>query len=415
MLDLIRETYQALKLNKLRTALTGFSVAWGIYILIVLLGVANSFLGATVNQISGSGDTTTTIYPYSTSKPYAGYDEGRTIHFDATDVNFVKDNMDSRVEQASSWIMLTDTARYEGDYSVIEVAGCAPSNFGGPEQKLTDGRILSAIDLQESRKVGVISAAAAREIFQSEEGCIGKELRIGPASYTIVGLIKFQMEDTKKQIWIPFTTYTKVYSAKTHYISNINLKTNGVDTKEADERFQKDVRALFAARKQFDPTDNSAIWMRSGISRQESSSQAVFWINFAVWMIGILTLLSGIVGLSNIMFVSVKERTHEIGIRRAIGAKPRNIYTMVMAESVSIMLLFGYVGLVFGVATTEAVNIALAEYGKDTMAEMFANIHVDLGIAVQTTFAMVAAGMIAGIFPARKATKINPVEALNYE
>ena len=281
--------------------------------------------------------------------------------------------------------------------------------------RITEGRNINDIDIRDQRKVCVISGAAATNVLKRDSLCVGEKVKIGSSTYTIVGVIKRIFDESRQLVAIPFSTYINVYSQEGHKLYGMEVTTQNVTTKELSDKFNDDLRQFLSSRKLFNPADRAAMWIDDSISRRETGSNVIFWINMSVWVIGILTLLSGIVGVSNIMFVSVKERTHEIGVRRALGAKPRNIHTMIMAESVCIMLIFGYLGLVAGVAVTEIASNVVAEMGKGTQAEMFSNIHVGIDIALQTTAAMVLAGMVAGLFPARKATKVNPVEALNYE
>ena len=416
MLDLFLEIYQTLRLNKLRTALTGFSVAWGIFILIVLLGAANALFSATKSNLDASSSSVSTVYADRTTMPYAGFKAGRPIAFDTTDMAAIRDNMPDRVEGVTSWHTRTDTVRYNGDFAVLSVQGVFPSFYESrQDMRITEGRNINDIDIRDQRKVCVISGAAATNVLKRDSLCVGEKVKIGSSTYTIVGVIKRIFDESRQLVAVPFSTYINVYSQEGHKLYGMEVTTQNVTTKELSEKFNDDLRQFLASRKLFNPADRAAMWIDDSISRRETGSNVIFWINMSVWVIGILTLLSGIVGVSNIMFVSVKERTHEIGVRRALGAKPRNIHTMIMAESVCIMLIFGYLGLVAGVAVTEIASNVVAEMGKGTQAEMFSNIHVGIDIALQTTAAMVLAGMVAGLFPARKATKVNPVEALNYE
>lgn len=187
------------------------------------------------------------------------------------------------------------------------------------------------------------------------------------------------------------------------------LRVDGIKSIEEADRTEQDVRAVLAKQHEFDPTDENAIWIWNQFSNYLKQGQGMAYLNLAVWVIGILTLLTGIVGVSNIMFVSVRERIHEIGIRRAIGAKPRSIIAQVLTESVAITTLFGYIGIVAGMAVLQVID---ALFGDQ---EGFSNPTVDISIALEVTIALIIAGTIAGLFPAIKATKVKPVEALRDE
>jgi putative ABC transport system permease protein len=267
------------------------------------------------------------------------------------------------------------------------------------------GRYISDKDNEEQRKVIVLSEKNANMLFGSVEAAIGQRVSAMGLSWLVVGVYS---RDWGNESYIPFTTALALNGGD-GYINQINIIGKDLATEEDGERLEQDVRNTLAASHSFDPEDTKAvgIWNRFSNSLQAQTGMNILVI--ATWIIGLMTMLSGIIGVSNIMFVSVKERTHEIGIRRAIGAKPRSIMTQVIAESVSITTLFGYIGIVLGVIVTEIIASGIGD------VDALRDPRIDLSIAFEVTFVLIIAGGLAGLFPAIKATKVKPVEALRDE
>ena len=351
MVDLWQEIYGTIRRNKLRTVLTGFAVAWGIFMLIVLLGAGNGIIHAFEQNASERALNSMRVFPGWTTKSYDGLKEGRRIKLDNRDVD--------------------DTQRLFPDH------------------------------------VGSVGATL-------QQGAV--DVSFGKA-YRVVGLYNDQNENNNSEAFIPFSTLQLIYG-KGDELNNIIFTTEGLTDEPSNEAFEEDYRRAIAANHRFAPDDDGAIWIWNRFTSYLHTQAAAGILRTAIWVIGIFTLLSGIVGVSNIMLITVKERTHEFGIRKALGAKPSSILRLIIVESVAITTFFGYVGMVAGIAATEWMDATFGSQTVDTgmfQAQMFQDPTVDLGIALQATVTLIVAGTLAGFFPARKATKIRPIEALRAE
>lgn len=404
MIDLAREIAQTISNNKLRTALTGLAVAWGIFMLIVLLGAARGVVNSFNDNMGQTQSNKMQIWDGNTSLPYKGYKDGRWIRLHDSDIEALTkdvDNVDQVAVQASGSATITGPKDYtSGGFNAVY-----PAVLTSERLEMVKGRFINAQDIKNLRRVMVLHKDNAELLFGSVDEAIGKEVKLSCLSWKVVGIYDHRWRKTS---YIPYTTY-KAITGSDGYVSQMTVLIKNVDSEKGAEEAEKKIRGVMAKQHEFDPADDNAIWIWNSMESYFKSLSALGYLNLAVWVIGILTLLTGIVGVSNIMFVSVRERIHEIGIRRAIGAKPRNIITQVLAESVAITTLFGYIGIVLGMAVLQVLDHFVGE------SEGFKNPTVDISIAVQVTVALIVAGAIAGLFPAIKATKVKPVEALRDE
>lgn len=405
MLDLIREISQTISNNKLRTALTGIAVAWGIFMLIVLLGAARGVVNSYEDASANSSVNSIRLWSGTTSKPYKGYRDGRWIRLQDKDMEAVSGEV-----RAVSDVSITTSA------SGFNIVGPKDYISGGFEavypdqcrtQRITDikGRFINQKDINDLRRTIVLSRDNASLLFGDPDKALGQEVRAMDLSWKVVGIYTHRW---RKGSFVPYTTY-KAITGGDGYVEEMNVRVDGISTETEAEEAESQVRSVLARRHEFDPEDSNAVWIWNQFANHLKNGRALIYLNLAVWVIGILTLLTGIVGVSNIMFVSVRERVHEIGIRRAIGAKPYDIIIQILAESIAITALFGYIGLVVGMAVLQILDSLLGD------SEGFSNPTVDISLALQVTAALVVAGAIAGLFPAMKATKVKPVEALRDE
>lgn len=408
MFDLISEILQTLRHNKLRTALTGFAVAWGIFMLIVLLGVGNGVTGSFREHAMTPGSQKINVWPGRTSKPYHGYREGRYIPLKSADLDRVADENRSTVREVTSTIYgPTDTISYGTKSITSSYTGVYPSQLKlRDEMTMERGRFINDKDMAARAKVIVLSKDDATSLgLPDSDEALGKQLRISGLSFKVVGIYTSRWG---REIYIPFST-ARMLAGNDDDLGSMSVMLHNVETADQGDQVEADVRRTLAAAHDFDPDDTSAVWIWNQFSQGMKGLQAMNILNASIWILGLLTLLSGVVGISNIMFVSVRERTHEIGIRRAIGAKPRSILTQIMAESIAITALFGYIGIVLGSAATGVVDALFGE------SDFMTHPHVDLSIAVQVTVVLILAGALAGLFPALKSLKVKPVEALRDE
>ena len=413
MTDLIQEIYGTIMRNKLRTALTGFSVAWGIFMLIVLLGAGNVLIHAFEGQTADMKMNSMKIYPGNTSKPYHGLKEGRNITLNEGDRKQTAQSFPEHIITTGATVSQSNVyLSYEKEAVSITLDGVFPNYTDLEAAKLKKGRFINDRDIRERRKVIVLHEKTVEQLFPKTEA-IGKYIQAQGVVYLVVGIYADQNSFSPSAL-VPFSTVQLVYG-KGDSIDNIAFTTRGITDEAASQQFTQDYREMMGQRKQFAADDESAIWIWDRFTQYLQQQAGNEILHIAIWVIGIFTLLSGIVGVSNIMLITVRERTHEFGIRKALGAKPSSILWLIISESVVITTFFGYIGMVAGIAVTEYMNIVA---GKQTMdmgvfsMTFFENPTVDLGIAVQATLTLIIAGTLAGLFPARKAVQIRPIEAL---
>ncbi len=406
MFDLLREIGQTLRNNRLRTLLTGISVSWGIFMLIVLLGVARGVTNFFEESITGGISNDVNVYGGYTTMPFKGYKDGRYIQLKTSDgPAIVKDNrgLVLSVEATAS----NDTAKIISPLD--HVTGGFIAVYPGYAEKerleMTRGRFVNDNDIAAKRKVMVLEESRAAQLFASADEALGKTVKSMGLGWTVIGVYSHRWQSGS---YVPYTTY-KAITGNTPNERQLNVMLEDLNTMAEAKAAERGIRESLGRQHHFNPDDRSAVWVWNRLTMYLQGQQGNTILNIAVWLIGILTLLTGIVGVSNIMFVSVRERTHEIGIRRAIGAKPRSILTQVIAESIGITSLFGYIGIVMGMIVLQIVDV----FTKDV--EGFSNPTVDIAMAVKVTIALIIAGAAAGLFPALKAIKVKPVEALRDE
>lgn len=415
MIDIIQEIYETLKRNKLRTALTGFAVAWGIFMLIVLLGAGNGLLNAFEQQSENMAMNSFQIWPGQTSMPYQGLKEGRNIKLTEKELDLTR-QMSEHVTHASAILQQGGVnLSYKQDHLSIQLTGVMPNYPETNGLQLKEGRFINQSDMKGKRKIIVVHEKTAEMLLGQEKSqAIGKYIFASGIAYQIVGIYTTPMEEFSPTAYLPYTTLQLIYN-KGDGVGSLVFLTKDINDLPASETFEKEYRTAISKVKQFDAEDRSAIWVSNRFKQYLQQQTASDLLRTSIWVIGIFTLLSGIVGVSNIMLITVKERTHEFGIRKALGAKPYSILTLIIAESVTITTLFGYIGMIAGIAVTEYMNKVAGEQVMDigvASATVFVNPTVDLHIAIQATLTLIIAGTLAGFFPARKAVMIRPIEAL---
>lgn len=415
MIDIWQEIYGTIKRNKLRTFLTGFAVAWGIFMLIVLLGAGNGIIHAFEQNAAERALNSIRLGGGWTTKSYAGLKEGRRIRLDNKDLNATESHFPDYIITAGATLSQSNVnISFGQEYINISLTGVYPNYVESEAIKTAEGRFVNHIDLKERRKVIILHKKSAEILFgKSHTNPIGQFVNAGGVSYQVAGLYDDQ-GDQSSVAYIPFSTMQIIYN-KGDKLNNIIFTTKNLTSIESNEAFEAEYRKAIAANHRFDPEDNGAIWIWNRFTQYLQVQGAMGLLRTAIWVIGIFTLLSGIVGVSNIMLITVKERTREFGIRKALGAKPLSILWLIIVESITITTFFGYIGMVAGIGVTEWMNAA---FGSQTMdaglfqQTMFSDPTVDIGVAIQATLTLVVAGTLAGFFPAKKAVSISPIEAL---
>ena len=410
-MDFWREIFMALSRNKLRTFLTGFAISWGIFILIVLLAAGNGLMDAVGAEFSSRSTNTYTLYSGYTSKPYKGHNENRWISFSDKDIRLLENDF-PHVDQVSPCISSSGNAVYQDKLSPISLSGVRPIFAKTNGVKMTKGRFLDELDEKNNEKVMVIDETTQEQLFDPEEDPIGKLVFINNIAYRIVGIWEGYPNSGGGEGFVPFSTLKKITNQSEYHM--LNFTTYGLDTKEANEEFQIYLRSQLAGLHEFDPEDESSIWINSTMLNYLETNRIMNTLQLFIWIIGVAMLISGIVGVSNIMRITVKERTNEIGIRKAIGAKSRSILTSIVVESIIITTLFGYIGMWLGMVVAEVSGniISKAQEGNAVTINIVPSI--DIKVVLLATALLIVCGVLAGFFPARNAVKIKPIEAMNY-
>lgn len=405
MFDLLREIGQTLRNNRLRTLLTGISVSWGIFMLIVLLGASNGVSRGFRSNVDTRPQNIITLWGGYTTMPYRGYKDGRVITLRSGDVDAIRADDPARMSEVTPYAEI-DTAKVSSERDVITdgVQATGPRTVSLQNLEMTAGRFINGRDMADARRVIVLSAKNARLLFGTDDAslAVGKTVNSLGLAWTVIGIFD---SEWRSQSYIPYPAY-KAITGNTDEAYRLDVTVEGLQTEDDGNQAETDLRGVLGRRHNFNPADEGAVYVWNQFNSYLTNMAALGYLDLAVWVVGLFTLLTGIVGVSNIMFVSVRERTHEIGIRRAIGAKPRSILTQVLAESVAITTLFGYIGVVFGTIVMQVIASAFDEMKYAT---------VDLSIALKVTLALIITGALAGLFPAMKAIKVKPVEALRDE
>lgn len=420
MMDTIQELFATLLRSKLRTTLTGISVSMGIFLLIVLLGAGNGIIHAFENLSGSMSLDAMQINGGVTSKPYNGMREGRYIRLDKRDLNIVKHNFTRNVRTATGIQTQSNVTIRHGVQSISRMLyGIAPQyrEMNSQVENVVAGRFVNEIDMRERRKVIVLSQQDADELFGSWHNAVGKLVEAQKTAYRVVGIYPNRGMSQNQDVFVPLNTLQAVYNKGTMF-DYLMLKTREIRTQDDVDNFAAQYRSVASPIHLFSPDDQNAVWMWNTTVGAEESAEAMNILRMSLWIIGLLTLISGVVGISNIMLITVKERTHEFGIRKAIGARPLSILKSVIIESVVVTIVFGYIGMVLGIIATEYLNRVGGDsqvvLGNQTIT-VFSNPSVDFNICIEALAVMIIAGVVAGLVPARKAVKVKPIEALRAE
>ncbi len=418
--DRWQEIFHTLKKNKLRTFMTAFGVFWGIFMLIIMLG---SGAGLENGVSSGMGDFATNslfVWTQQTTMPYKGFPRGRRFNFRNSDTKAIKDNIPEikyiapKIRGWSSGDGSNNTIR-NYKTGAFSINGEYPAWNKIDPMEMIKGRWINDIDIEEKRKVAVIGTRVMEILFEPDEEPVGEYIQIQGIYFQVIGVFKplntqINFGGEKEQsICIPLTTLQKTYNYGDivgwySITSKDNIPASLIEEK---------VLELMARRHEIHPDDKEAFG-HFNLEEEFKQMKGLFTgISGLIWIVGIGTLIAGVIGISNIMLVIVKERTKEIGIQRALGATPLNVMSSIITESVLLTSFAGYFGLVIGVGLVEGINYALTNFGAEN--EMFKNPEVDFQIAITALAILIFAGALAGLIPARRAVRIKPIDALRDE
>lgn len=408
-LDKWQEIFSTIKKNKLRTILTGFSVAWGIFMLVVLLGSGVGLENGVKKDFEGDAVNSIWVYQGQTSMPYQGMKVGRNIQFTNEDYDRMQAILGDKGENYSgrAGIRGTGVISYKSQYGTFETTPVHPGTKELEEVEIQEGRFIHNRDIKEKNKVVIISYIVKQELFKSS-AALGEFIKVSGVPFQVVGVFKDKEDRDNRRVYIPISTAQMVFNGGNR-LYNVAFTTKEMTVDES-KKAEEVIRASFAAKHKFNKEDKRAIWVRNNVEGYQRMQSLFAGIRMFIWIIGIGTIIAGIVGVSNIMIIVVKERTKEIGIRKAIGATPRSIIGLIMLESILIMSFAGYIGLTMGVGLLEILSPQFSSPDS-----YFLNPSADFSIAVRATLLLIFSGAIAGLFPALRASKIKPVDALRDE
>lgn len=417
--DRWQEIWSSLTKNKLRTTLTAFGVFWGIFMLMVMLGSGSGLKNGVMNGMGDFATNSVFMWSRSTTVPYKGLPRNRRYNFKNDDIQVLKDNIEE-LELISPRLEGND--RRSGNNVVRNDKAGAFSLFGDyPEWNLIDpanivqGRFINDTDIQQKRKVAVIGKRVLEILFEKDEDPLGKYIRINGIYFQVVGVFTPKNAninfggDKEQSIHLPFTTMQQAFNYGDVVAWFAMTSKPGVEVNVVEQKAMK----ILKERHKVAPEDDRAIGFFNLAKEFKQMTGLFGGISALIWVVGIGTLLAGVIGISNIMLVIVKERTKEIGIMRALGASPGYIIMQIISESVFLTTLAGYAGMVFGVLLIELIDRNLPPpSGRDTM---FLHPTIDFQVAITALVILVFAGVVAGLIPARKAVSMKPIDALRYE
>jgi len=403
--------------NKLRTALTGLSMAWGIFMLIALLGCGNGLMNAMLVNLDSKAKNVAYVWPGRTTTAYNGLQAGRRAVIDDKVLEGVRQMMPQIGRIAPTKMVWGVLETYNNEYtSGGGLYGITPEYCVLSDFRLTSGRNINHLDHQLRRKVVVMNNSNVEVLFKGEDP-LGKFITVNNVPYKVVGTYNSSNMEQDQPDVIPLSTMNRLYPAERSY-GSVMFEVKGITNKAAADKFEEDLRSAFASKLEFDPRDKGAVWIWNEAGTYLETMSIFAGIRFFLWLITLGTLIAGIVGISNIMLVTVKERTREFGIRKSLGARPSDIMKLILSESLIISLGFGYLGILSGVLLLDGLCKIFPKPqngGGMEDAVAFAEPYIDFSVALAALGILVLAGLLAAYIPARKAVSIKPVEAMHYE
>lgn len=406
MQELLQEVLTAMKSNRLRIALTGFSIAWGMFILVVLLGSSGGFQRGLYKTFHLDINQIVRITTGKTVMPWKGMDKGRQLMLNINDAKAIERSNIQHIQRVCPMIKRQLEVSAGKNHVTIPVTGCNENYLSVDYRMLKAGRDFNAEDLTQRTKTCIIHERLARQLFQ-DSNPIGQSMTMGNLLFTVVGVCKSTFDsDIELAAYMPLSTMISVFQPDGN-INGINLIVENLESVEHNEHLERELHDLLSSRLGCNPKDHKGIIVSNSYEQILSTKKMIASIGIFVWIIGIATLIAGIVGVSNIMLITIKERTRELGVRKAMGASNNHIITLVLLESVFITLIFGYIGMMLGVGLTQLLDNALG-----STIPMFQNPIVHFWPIMGCNFIMVLAGLVAGYVPAKRAVSIKLVEAL---
>lgn len=404
MIDSFTELAETLSRNRVRTLLTALSVAWGIFMLVLLLGFGRGLENQVMWMFRDDAVNSIWIYRGKTSRPFEGYGVGRRLDFTNRDYEALRDDVDGVDKITSRFYGVPGTVRWGEQEGEFDVRSTHPDHRYLENTRIVSGRFLNDRDIEERRKVAVVGREVVEQLFQGRDP-LGEWIDLTGVLFRVVGTFEDDGGSSEEEkVYLPISTAQMAFRGgeRVHQI----MFTVGDLTPEETHALTTEVRDVLARRHHFDPQDPQAVRLRNNVEQYLQISQIFTMLRIFVWIVGLGTVMAGIVGVSNIMLVAVNERTQEFGLRKALGATPASIVWMVVQEAVLLTGISGYCGLILGVGLLEVVDRYVPEN------DYLRHPDVDLGVAITATALLVVAGCIAGFVPAMRAASVNPIVAL---
>lgn len=412
--DTLTEILLTMKQNKLRSFLTGFAVSWGIFMLIILLGSGNGLKNGITSNFSDRANNSMMIWGGRTTMPYKGFKAYRRLQLTNNEVTMLKNHF-KEIGYITGEVYRSSMVSYKQESGSYQISGIQPDYDKINTLKIKQGRFINDMDLKQERKVIVLPRKVAELLFKGDDP-LGKWVKVDGLSFQVVGIDHTTDRGDGGSCYIPLPTAQKVYHMGV-VNSQISFTVNGLQSEEANKEFGKQIRAYLGRQLIVHPEDLNSIGLWNQAADYVQTMKIFSTIDLFVLFIGICTLIAGLVGVGNIMVITVKERTREFGIRKSLGATPGTILNSILLESVVVTTLFGYVGMLFGIGILELISMAMGGQGGggESNMQIFANPTVDLKVVLGATLLLIIAGLIAGYIPARKAVRIKPIEAMRAE
>ncbi|MGB0376627.1 MAG: ABC transporter permease [Flavobacteriaceae bacterium] len=405
--DRWNEIFQTIRKNPLRTALSGFTVALGIYIFIILFGLGNGLKNTFQEFFLDDATNSIFLFAGKTTKPYRGFKANRRIEFKNNDLTDIKRDFAFYLESITPRINRGALVRYKTESNSYSTRAVMPAHQQIEKNIMMQGRFLNTIDIQESKKVVVIGRLVAKDLFKNENP-IGKIIDVNSSAFKVVGVFQDEGGDNEERlIYLPYTTRQRIEGG-TDKLDQIIVTFRPELGHAGGVAFEKGLRRYLKDKKDVSPNDPGGIYIRNVNDQLKQNQQFAGVLQMIVTFVGLGTLIAGIIGISNIMVFVVKERTKELGIRKALGASPYSIIAMILQESIFITMLSGYLGLALGVVTLQNLGTSLEDY-------FIKNPYVDMNTAIMATLILILFGGIAGYLPALRAARIKPIIALRDE
>ena len=401
------EIFETIGKNKLRTFLSGFTVSLGIFIFIILFGLGNGLKNTFQEFFLDDASNAIFLYPGKTSKPYKGFKANRRIEFRNDDLRDIKENFSFYLEHLTPRITRNALTRYKNQSNNYSTRAVAPGHQFVEKTILMKGRYINQSDISRKTKVAVIGRMVAKDLFKSEEA-IGKYINLGSSAFKVVGIFQDEGGDNEERnIYIPFTT-RQLIEKSNDKVDQIILTYRKELGYLGAMGLENGLKKYFKEKKSVSPEDPNGFYIRNIADDLRETQQFAVVLQLIVSIVGLGTLIAGIIGISNIMVFVVKERTKELGIRKALGATPNSVIKMVLQESVFITIISGYLGLIFGVLVLENIGVKLDKY-------FIKNPFIEISTALMATVVLIIFGAIAGYIPAKRASSIKPIIALRDE